>query len=152
MLTFIPSCDIFSVDADIYVNTVNCVGIMGKGVALAVKTRYPSIMIPYQRACREKVLRPGRLFGFNASDGKIIIGIATKDHWRDPSRYQWIEHGLSNLAGCLMGYPGCRVVIPPLGCGNGQLDWNVVKPMINNALAEMPGNEIIVIEPPVIHA
>lgn len=139
--------DIFGFSANAIVNTVNCVGVMGKGIALAVKKRYPKILGDYKRACAARIVTPGSLWCWRAPDQTVVYNIATKNHWRDPSQYRWVEQGLSHLAIALTYAKPIIIVVPPLGCRCGGLDWQIVRPMIANALAEQPRHRIIVLEP-----
>lgn len=140
------SGNMFDYPADILCNTVNCVGVMGKGVALEFKKRYPAMFRVYRQVCRRGDLSPGGLFPWKTPDGRLVINFATKDHWRDPSRYSYIRDGLNLLRQLLLVHRGKRVHIPALGCGNGGLDWNEVRPMIQNALEDVDA-EIWVFEP-----
>jgi len=146
MVKLIKADYIFDVDADAYVNTVNCVGIMGKGVALAFKLRYPALMTQYKRYCRNNMLRPGELMIWRSPDKKWVFNIATKDHWRNPSRYAWVRQGLNELYKFLVNMDIRTIVIPPLGCGCGGLDWNEVWPMIHSSLNDLD-MEVLVLEP-----
>ena len=139
--------DIFAFKANAVVNTVNCVGVMGKGVALAVKQKYPPILSAYKHACRAGIITPGSLWCWHAHDGTIVYNVATKDHWRDPSQYRWVESGLSRLSTILAHVSPMTIVVPPLGCGCGGLDWDVVQPMIANALGAQTRHKILVLEP-----
>jgi O-acetyl-ADP-ribose deacetylase (regulator of RNase III) len=141
-----PGANITASEADVLVNTVNCVGVMGKGVALAFKTAFPSIMPEYKRACTSRVLRPGRTILFSLPATGEAFGplhaprawaaMATKDHWRDPSRLEWIAPALADLADAARARGARSIAIPPPGCGNGGLDWTVVEPLVLDALAE----------------
>lgn len=144
--------DIFSYDADIRVNTVNCVGVMGAGVALAFKKKYPDMYKDYVKMCRNKEVRPGRpyiwsrqtLFEGDRTD--IIINFPTKDHWRNPSEYEYIEEGLQWMRQMLPRYCGKTIAIPSLGCGHGGLDWTRVRDMIQSYLRDIDMH-ILVFEP-----
>ena len=131
--------DITTDNADILVNPVNCVGIAGKGVALAFKNRWPEIMTDYQAVCVKHSLIPGGclLFPHPEVPGlRFWAALATKNHWRDPSRYEWIESGLNELAKLAHLVKAHSIAIPPVGCGNGGLDWNRVHPMILTTLSD----------------
>lgn len=141
--------EIFDIPADIRVNTVNCLGVMGAGVALAFKNRYPDMFKDYRRACLAGDIKPGRLHVWKNLEGEWIINFPTKLDWRDPSQYEYIEAGLKSLREFLTQYKNLKVVIPPLGCGLGGLDWNKVSIMIRESLATLD-NEIIVLEPSVL--
>ena len=124
--------------AQALVNTVNTVGVMGKGIALQFKETYPHNFREYQRACRENVVAPGKMFVVEDRDltgPRTIINFPTKRHWRGRSRLEWIEAGLANLRRVLDEQQIQSVAIPPLGCGNGGLDWEVVRPLIEEKLA-----------------
>lgn len=116
--------------ADVLVNTVNTDGVMGAGVALAFRCRWPSIIVPYRRACRESLFDAGRCVLFDLPDGRLWVGLATKDSWRRPSHYTWIETGLKTLADLATKAGAKSIAIPPPGCGNGGLDWDLVCPMV----------------------
>ncbi len=115
--------DIFTTPADIRVNTVNCVGVMGAGVALACKRRFPEMFREYRQQCRLSLVRPGRLHVWKSGSGDWIINFPTKRHWRDDSRYVDIEAGLVALRDYLSRQGRVRVALPALGCGHGRLDW-----------------------------
>lgn len=117
------------------VNTVNCVGVMGKGVALAIRHSFPEVMPEYLSACRSGTMKPGDCL-FVSANGKIIANIATKFHWKNPSRYEWVDVGLANLLAGLIDRGIKSVAIPPPGCGNGGLDWSVVWPMIESIFGQ----------------
>lgn len=114
-------------EADALVNTVNCVGIMGKGIALQFKRQYPEILKPYQAACRNGTLKPGGILVTPTNDGKIIINFATKDHWKHNSEIQWIESGVSELKTYIQANSITSVAMPALGCGCGGLNFSEVK-------------------------
>lgn len=126
--------DMFEAPADIRVNTVNCVGVMGAGVALAFKQRYPDMFKDYQSACKDGQVRPGRMYVWKSLEGDWIINFPTKRDWRDPSRYEDIEAGLDDLRAYLEGVGPVTVALPALGCGNGGLDWDRVSTMIRDKL------------------
>ena len=131
------------------VNTVNTVGISGKGIALMFKETYPENFRAYAAACKAGQLAPGGLFVTERHDmlgPRLIANFATKQHWRSPSRLEWIRHGLAALREEI-AHRGIRsIAIPPLGAGNGGLDWHDVKPLIAEALADLDC-EIVVYEP-----
>ena len=126
--------DMFEAPADIRVNTVNCVGVMGAGVALAFKQRYPEMFKDYQYACKDGQVRPGRMYVWKSLEGDWIINFPTKRDWRDPSRYEDIEAGLDDLRAYLDGVGPVTVALPALGCGHGGLDWDRVSAMIRDKL------------------
>ncbi|GHE77768.1 hypothetical protein GCM10019059_40950 [Camelimonas fluminis] len=125
--------------ASLLVNTTNCVGVMGKGVALAFKQAFPHIMPMYQRDCRDGLIRPGtaRIYELRRDPDRTSFwaSLATKDHWRDPSRLEWIEPALQQLAIQAQHIGIDSIALPPPGCGNGGLDWRVVEPIVLRTLA-----------------
>lgn len=149
MIEFV-SGDFFDFEADIRVNTVNCVGVMGAGVALAFKNKYPEMFKEYALACKRGEYEPGCPKVWRMSDmfnqGLEIVNFPTKNHWRRPSEYKYIEDGLVWLGRFLSARPGAKVTLPALGCGHGGLDWNIVKNMIKSHLEKSPAN-IYVFEP-----
>ncbi|EPB3885882.1 macro domain-containing protein [Escherichia coli] len=149
MIEFV-SGDFFEFDADIMVNTVNCVGVMGAGVALAFKKRYPEMFENYVEQCRSGIVRPGSPSVWVQKDiisKEIeIVNFPTKDHWKKPSEYHYIESGLNWLSDYLENKSGKIVTLPALGCGHGGLDWGRVRSMINNKLKSSPAH-IFVFEP-----
>jgi O-acetyl-ADP-ribose deacetylase (regulator of RNase III) len=131
------------------VNTVNTVGVMGKGVALQFKTAYPENAKAYTDAVNEGKVKLGEVLVVpinSISSVKYIINFPTKAHWRYPSRIAWIKSGLENLRQQILEYNIKSIALPPLGCGNGGLDWSEVKPLIESALTDLPA-EITVYEP-----
>lgn len=137
--------DVFEPGYTLRVNTINCRGAMGKGVALLFRNRFPRMYDDYRRACRDGLVRPGRLHTWlDPETGETVINFPTKDDWRDPSRYEYITSGLDALALYLARLRGPRVIIPPLGCGNGGLDWARVRPLIERRLgvAELDGAHV----------
>jgi O-acetyl-ADP-ribose deacetylase (regulator of RNase III) len=145
MMTFV-SGDMFEMPADIRVNTVNCVGVMGAGVALAFKTKYPAMFRAYKAACDADQVRPGALNIWRTLDGEWVINFPTKRHWRENSRYEDIELGLVALRDYLAKQGHVRVTLPALGCGHGGLDWERVSAMIREHLAGLDA-EILVFQP-----
>jgi O-acetyl-ADP-ribose deacetylase (regulator of RNase III) len=124
--------DLLASKCDILVNTVNCVGVMGAGIAKQFKTRYPSMFKQYKEDCTRGSILPGMIREYNV-DNKIVINMATKDHWNNPSKIEWISVGLDMLCIYLNG-TSYSIAIPAIGCNNGGLDWNVVAPLIHNKL------------------
>lgn len=134
------SGDMFEVEADVRVNTVNCVGVMGAGVALVFKQRYPSMFTEYQDLCRRRALRPGKLHVWSSLIGETVVNFPTKDHWREPSEYEYIASGLLALRDYLRPMGSVKVALPALGCGHGGLEWSKVSQMILLALADLPAH------------
>lgn len=120
---------------------VNCVGVMGKGLALYIKMRWPDVFSKYQSACRTGLLKPGRVFSVPIHDHggiKEIINLPTKRHWKDPSLMEDIKSGCQALRDYLQQSSLKSVAVPALGCGNGQLSFEEVRPIIEAALSELP--------------
>ncbi|AFH47874.1 Putative phosphatase [Ignavibacterium album JCM 16511] len=142
--------NIINIKADALVNSVNLVGVMGKGVALAVKEAFPENYKLYKKACEEKRIDIGKIFVTETGRlfPRYIINFPTKKHWRNPSEYSWIEAGLVSLKEWLKTSGIKSLAIPPLGSGSGKLDWNRVKQMIISELKEFSNRiDIILIEP-----
>lgn len=127
--------DMFEKEYNIRVNTVNCVGVMGKGLALRFKRRFPDNFQQYYQCCRLGLLKPGELFyTFNGVEG-MIINFATKDHWKNPSNFEWIRSGVSQLIEVFYRVPkGTTVALPALGCTNGGLAWPGVRDYLKKRL------------------
>jgi O-acetyl-ADP-ribose deacetylase (regulator of RNase III) len=126
--------------AEALVNTVNTVGVSGKGVALMFKEAFPENFRAYAAACKADALAPGGLFITERRDmlgPRWIINFATKDHWRSPSRLDWVKTGLDALRREIVARNIRSIAIPPLGAGNGGLDWAEVKPLIARALGDL---------------
>lgn len=126
--------NMFNILADVRINTVNCVGAMGKGVALAFKRKYPQLYRDYHEECLKGNMVVGNMYVWVSPHGERVINFPTKADWRNPSEYKYIEDGLIDLRKHLSSMGTVRVAIPPLGCGNGGLDWDRVKPMIEEHL------------------
>lgn len=141
--------DIFKADADAIVNTVNCVGIMGRGIALQFKNAYPANFNAYKAACDAEQVQPGRMFVFETGKftPRFIINFPTKRHWKGKSRIEDIEAGLIALAEEIKSRGIKSVAIPPLGAGLGGLDWDHVLPRIKMALQDIPNVNVIIFEP-----
>lgn len=142
--------NVLEAEAEALVNTVNCVGFMGKGIALQFKKAYPENFAAYQKACRAHEVQPGRMFVFDRSsmlDVKYIVNFPTKRHWRGDSPYEDIEIGLEALVADVPRLGIRSIAIPPLGCGLGGLDWARVRPMIERAFEALPDLEVLLYEP-----
>jgi len=142
--------DLMQCQTDALINTVNLVGVMGKGIALQFKNAFPYNFNVYTTACKKHQLHIGQLLIVNDHNlligEKIIINFPTKTHWRLLSEYAYIEKGLKSLRNYILGHPSISIAMPALGCGNGGLDWAKVRIMIANQLGDLP-NRIIVCEP-----
>jgi O-acetyl-ADP-ribose deacetylase (regulator of RNase III) len=121
---------IFESDAKIKINTVNCVGVMGKGLALEFKKHFPDMFKDYKEACDKGEVQPGKLHIYVDCDNLTIINFPTKKHWSDKSCLYDIELGLKSLVEYLKPLGRIKVSIPALGCRNGGLEWNNVKSLI----------------------
>jgi O-acetyl-ADP-ribose deacetylase (regulator of RNase III)/uncharacterized protein YwgA len=130
--------DMFASQAQTLINTVNCVGVMGKGVALEFKKRFPAMFKDYESRCEAKRVLPGEPYLFRDPAGKLIVNFPTKNHWRSAARMQDIEHGLDRFVAQYMDWGVTSVAMPPLGCGNGGLDWSEVGPLIYRKLYRLP--------------
>jgi len=130
--------DLLKSDAHALVNTVNRVGVMGKGVALQFKKRYPEMYDDYVRRCERGEVQLGKPYPYEATDGHLIINFPTKDHWRGVSNLSAIITGLRYLSRHYAEWGIRSIAVPPLGCGNGQLDWAVVGPTLFRELRKMP--------------
>lgn len=115
-------------NAQVLVNPVNCIGIMGKGLALQFRFKFPGMYLDYRRDCLEKNFRPGEIkFYYDTRD---ILCVATKDHWKNPSKLEWIEQGLLSMAEAFKIRQTRSVAISHIGCGNGGLSQEEVRPLI----------------------
>jgi O-acetyl-ADP-ribose deacetylase (regulator of RNase III) len=141
--------DIIQADAEALVNTVNCVGVMGRGVALHFKHAYPANFKEYAAACKRDEVQPGRMFVHDTGRPmpRWIINFPTKRHWRGKSRIADIESGMGALVQEIKARGIRSVAIPPLGSGLGGLAWNDVRPVVEAALADLPDVRAIVYEP-----
>lgn len=142
--------DILQADAEALVNTVNCVGIMGRGIALQFKEAFPTNFKAYAAACARHEVEPGRMFvvetGF-VTNPKYVINFPTKRHWRAKSRIGDIETGLQALVQEIRGRGIRSIAVPPLGSGLGGMDWRDVRPRIEAALGNLEGVQVVVFEP-----
>jgi O-acetyl-ADP-ribose deacetylase (regulator of RNase III) len=142
--------DILQADAEALVNTVNCVGIMGRGIALQFKNAFPANFKAYEAACAREEVQPGKMFVFETgtfTNPKYIINFPTKRHWRGKSRIEDIESGLKALVEEIRARGIRSVAIPPLGSGLGGLDWTDVRSRIVEALRGLNDLQVIVFEP-----
>jgi O-acetyl-ADP-ribose deacetylase (regulator of RNase III) len=142
--------DILNEDAEALVNTVNCVGIMGRGIALQFKNAFPKNFKAYAAACKRQEVQPGKMFIFptgELTNPRYIINFPTKRHWRGKSRMEDIEAGLKDLVAVIHDLGIRSIAVPPLGSGLGGLDWDDVRPRIERALADIPNLRVIVFPP-----
>ena len=142
--------NLLEADVDALVNAVNTVGVMGKGIALMFKKAFPANFKEYQAACKAGEVKVGRMFvterpGLMGS--RWVINFPTKQHWRGKTRLEWIDKGLVDLKRVILEKSIRSIAIPPLGSGNGGLDWSVVKPRIESALSPLEGVDVLIFEP-----
>ncbi len=144
--------NILQADAEALVNTVNCVGVMGKGIALQFKNAFSDNFVAYNRACRNHEVALGHMFIVPTGcmmNPKYIINFPTKQHWKMKSQLSHIESGLTNLIHEIRRLGITSITVPPLGCGNGGLTWSEVVPLIKSAFARVPEMQVILFEPQV---
>ncbi len=137
-------------DVEALVNTVNCVGVMGKGIALQFKKAYPSNFKAYARACKVGDVRLGQMFVFatgSLHNPRLLVNFPTKQDWRSNSRLEDIRSGLQALVAEIRARNIRSIAIPPLGCGNGGLEWQVVEPLIEAALAPLADIDVRLFAP-----
>jgi O-acetyl-ADP-ribose deacetylase (regulator of RNase III) len=142
--------DVLNADVEALVNTVNCVGIMGRGIALQFKNMFPENFEAYAAACARDEVQPGKMFVFETghlTNPRFIINFPTKRHWRGKSRIEDIQIGLRALVAEVKRRDIRSIAIPPLGSGLGGLDWNEVKPLIMAAAEELPNVDVEIYEP-----
>jgi len=142
--------NLLKAEAEALVNTVNCVGVMGKGIALQFKQAYPAMARAYADACKRGEVQPGRMHIWDSQQlqgPRYIINFPTKRHWRGKSRIEDIESGLEDLVATVQRLGIGSIALPPLGCGHGGLSWDTVRPMIENAFAGMPEGRMLVFAP-----
>lgn len=142
--------DILKCQAEALVNTVNCVGVMGRGIALQFKNQFPANFKAYAAACKRQEIQPGRMFVFDTGQltpPRYIINFPTKRHWRGKSRMEDIEAGLKALVTTIRERGIRSIAIPPLGSGLGGLDWAQVRPRIEAALRALEDVRVMVFEP-----
>jgi O-acetyl-ADP-ribose deacetylase (regulator of RNase III) len=173
-LLFVEPQDVLAIEADALVNTVNCFGFMGKGVAKAFakdkrfnpknKKSEPKIGLEadYIDRCKQKLVKPGEPYVwdrralnepaglFESGSPRFVINLPTKNHYANPSRLEWVDGGLQRIRTLIDEYGISSLAMPAPGCGNGGLDWTQVKPLIERHLGELP-IEITVVEPEPIH-
>lgn len=141
--------DILSEDVEAIVNTVNCVGIMGRGLALQYKNKYPQNFKEYEIACKKEEVKPGRMFVHRTgqlTNPKYIINFPTKRHWKGKSKIEDIESGLDDLTQVIQKLHIKSIAIPPLGSGLGGLEWHLVKQKIEAKLSNI-NCQILIYEP-----
>lgn len=149
MITYIQG-NLLDANVEALVNTVNTVGVMGKGIALMFKERFPRNMLDYAKACKLNQVVTGKMF-ITVTNELIgphwIVNFPTKQHWRSPSQMKWIEEGLVDLRHFIVDNSVKSIAIPPLGAGNGGLDWEQVKSKIEVILGDLNHVNILIYEP-----
>jgi O-acetyl-ADP-ribose deacetylase (regulator of RNase III) len=150
MITYMKG-NILDSSAPVLINTVNTVGVMGKGIALQFKKAFPDNFRAYSQACKTGDIAIGKLFiskDYNLTTGeKLIINFPTKTDWRKPAEYSYIEAGLSDLVRIISENNIRVIALPPLGAGNGGLEWERVKKLIEKMLSSIPDVDVLVYEP-----
>jgi O-acetyl-ADP-ribose deacetylase (regulator of RNase III) len=150
MVRFVEG-NLLDAKADALVNTVNTVGVMGKGIALMFKEAFPENLKAYVAACKKKQIDIGRMFVTERQDWvsgpKWIVNFPTKKHWRNPSKIEWIKAGLVDLKRFIIENNVRSIALPPLGTGNGGLQWGDVRPLIEEALSDISNMDVIVYVP-----
>ncbi len=132
------------------VNTVNTVGVMGKGIALQFKEAFPNNFKIYLAACKNHEVRIGKMHvvrELTLTGERIIINFPTKTEWYKKSKYEYIDSGLEDLVQVIKDYNILSIAIPPLGCGHGGLKWEKVRPMMEKYLGTLTNVDIEVFEP-----
>jgi len=150
MMVELEQGDILQAEADALVNTVNCVGVMGRGIALQFRKAFPQNFKSYEVACERKEVRPGRMFVHETgllTGPRFIINFPTKRHWKEKSRIEDIDSGLRALTKEVKDRGIRSIAVPPLGCGLGGLNWNVVRPRIIRAFDELSEVRVLLFQP-----
>lgn len=142
--------NLLEADVEALVNTVNTVGVMGKGIALMFKESFPGNYAAYAAACKRQEVQTGHMF-VTERDALLgprwIINFPTKQHWRARTRMEWIDDGLKDLKRVIRERGIRSIAMPPLGCGNGGLDWEAVRPRIEGAMSELDDVRVLIFEP-----
>jgi O-acetyl-ADP-ribose deacetylase (regulator of RNase III) len=150
MITFTEG-NLLDAKVEALVNTVNTVGVMGKGIALMFKEAFPENFRAYVAACKNNKVEVGHVFVTERQDWvggpKWIVNFPTKQHWRNPSKIEWIKDGLQDLKRFIVENDVRSIALPALGSGNGGLNWRDVRPVVEAALRTLPNVEIVVYEP-----
>lgn len=142
--------DILQSHAEALVNTVNCVGVMGRGIALQFRKEFPENYKAYKAACDQHQLQPGTMFSFDLrslENPHFVINFPTKRHWKGKSHLEDIQRGLVSLVEEIRRRGIRSIAIPPLGCGLGGLDWSTVRPLIEAAFQPLPDVQVLLYEP-----
>ncbi|NNJ12959.1 macro domain-containing protein [Chloroflexales bacterium ZM16-3] len=142
--------NLLDADVEALVNTVNTVGVMGKGIALQFRQAYPANFSAYQSACKRGDVVPGQMFVVptgQLTNPRYIINFPTKRHWRGKAQMEDIDTGLAALIATIRAHQIGSIAVPPLGCGNGGLSWDAVRPKIEAAFAELPDVRVLLYAP-----
>ena len=142
--------DLLKESVDAIVNTVNCVGVMGKGIALQFKKKWSENYKAYALACKAEKVKTGEMFIYDAGGlvkPHFVINFPTKQHWREKTKMSCIDEGLKDLIEQIQALKIEAIAIPPLGCGNGGLDWADVKPRIEKAFSNLHSVDVHLYEP-----
>jgi len=137
-------------DTEALVNTVNTVGVMGKGIALQFRKAYPEVYLQYKRACDAGEVRSGRMLVTPTErlvGPRVVINFPTKRHWRSRSKLEDIEAGLDDLVRVIQEHEISSIAMPPLGCGNGGLAWREVRPILDKELGRLNDVCVVIYEP-----
>lgn len=142
--------DLLESNADALVNAANCVGVMGKGIALQFRTAWPAMFRAYRAAARAGEVRPGRIHVWptgRLDPPRYLLNFPTKRHWRDRARLEDLDAGLVDLVATIRAHAIRSIAVPPLGAGHGGLDWHVVRPRIEAALGGLSDVEVLLWDP-----
>lgn len=142
--------NLLQAEAEALVNSVNCVGVMGKGIALMFKEAFPENFRRYATACKRDEVRVGEMFvteGPALKGPRWIVNFPTKNHWRNRTKIEWIRDGLADLRRVIKEKRIRSIALPPLGCGNGGLSWAIVRPLIEDAVGNLQDVDVLVYEP-----
>jgi len=137
--------NIFDQDVDVIVNPVNCVGVMGAGLAKQFKSRYPGNFTEYKKACDADLVRIGKGFLYRSQSSVDILNFPTKDHWREPSQLDFIKQGMNDMVLIMRKFDYKSIAIPPLGSGLGGLDWSEVRSVLQYGLTYLPNVHAIIL-------
>lgn len=139
---------LLAADVDALVNAVNTVGVMGKGLALQIKSALPDVFAPYEHACRQGEVVVGRMHVVRRdAPPRFVINFPTKAHWRQPSKLEYVRDGLVDLVARVRELGVLSIAVPALGCGNGGLAWAEVRPLIAAAFAPLLDVRVVLFEP-----
>lgn len=145
-ITIVTNGDIFKSQCEALINPVNTRGVMGKGLALAFKNKYPAHFENYKRACQNGETTTDKVLAYQEINGPMIICLATKADWRDSSKIEYVSAGLDDLAKQIKALGIRSIAIPKLGCGLGGLDWNKVRPLIVEKMSAVDGISVEIYE------